>query len=538
MPLIDGFDDESILSVGHLGIVAGAYDSLGIANIIDTAIPKTRNHNLTHSQVVKAMVLNGLGFIERRLYLFPEFFDDIAVERLLGEGITREQINDDVLGRTLDAIAEYGPTELFNEIVANCLLRTEFGSHCVHVDTTNFSVTGEYESDFNTEEIQITYGHPKDGRWDLKRFVLGMASNQHGVPLFLQTFSGNESDKETLRIIIEKLQSNLKSEEKVYHVADAAFYTEKNLQSLGRHMFWISRVPVTIKDVKELIKSDFQFTPCVDERYSYSEYFSEYAGIRQKWVMYHSEPMHEQQNKTFQKNLVKDLERAKTSLRKVCAQEFACEPDARIAAEKWLDKHPEYLFSELEILTVQRKEEKKRGRPKAGEPLVHSYKITADIEYDDSVVEQERQNLGRFVLATNDTGMSADELLANYKGQGSVERGFRFLKDKSFRVAEVFLKKPSRIQALAMIMVLCLFIYSMTEFRLRRELGQSGETVTSQTKKQTQRPTMKWTFFLFRRVREFSFVEGERRIKRITNLNDELKKILRLLGGEYEKYYC
>jgi len=133
-------------------------------------------------------------------------------------------------------------------------------------------------------------------------------------------------------------------------------------------------------------------TPCGDERYSYSEYFSEYARIKQKWAMYHSEPMHELQNKTFEKNLVKDLEKAKTSLRKVCAQEFACEPDARIAAEKWLAKHQKYLFSELEILTIQRKEEKKRGRPKAGEPLVHSYKITADIEYNNSVVEQERQN--------------------------------------------------------------------------------------------------------------------------------------------------
>ena len=73
MPLIDGFDSESILSVDHLSIVAGAYDSLDIANIIDHAIPKTWNHNLTHSQVVKEMVLNGLGFIERRFYLFPEF---------------------------------------------------------------------------------------------------------------------------------------------------------------------------------------------------------------------------------------------------------------------------------------------------------------------------------------------------------------------------------------------------------------------------------------------------------------------------------
>jgi hypothetical protein len=40
MTYIDGFDDDSILSVGHLGIVAGAYDSLGIANVIDTAYPK------------------------------------------------------------------------------------------------------------------------------------------------------------------------------------------------------------------------------------------------------------------------------------------------------------------------------------------------------------------------------------------------------------------------------------------------------------------------------------------------------------------
>ncbi len=132
----------------------------------------------------------------------------------------------------------------------------------------------------------------------------------------------------------------------------------------------------------------------------------------------------------------------------------------------------------------------------------------------------------------------ADELLANYKGQGAVERGFRFLKDRSFRVSEVYLKKPSRIQALAMVMVLCLFIYSMTEFRLRRELERTGETVTSQTKRQTQRPTLKWTFFLFRRVREFVIVvEDGGRLKRVTNMNEELWKILRLLGREYENYY-
>lgn len=77
MPIIDGFDGESILTIGHLGMVAGAYDTLGIGEIIDRAIPTTPHHNLSHLPVVKLMSLNGLGFIEHRFHLFPEFFDGL-----------------------------------------------------------------------------------------------------------------------------------------------------------------------------------------------------------------------------------------------------------------------------------------------------------------------------------------------------------------------------------------------------------------------------------------------------------------------------
>jgi len=41
-------------------------DELGISGIIDETIPKTRDHILPHSAVIKAMLLNGLGFNERR----------------------------------------------------------------------------------------------------------------------------------------------------------------------------------------------------------------------------------------------------------------------------------------------------------------------------------------------------------------------------------------------------------------------------------------------------------------------------------------
>jgi transposase len=108
------FIDGSDVFIGHLGLIAGAYDSLGICAVIDTLLPKDGAHHLSHGDVLKAMSLNGLGFVQRCLYLFPDFFTDIAVSRLFGANITPDHFNDDVLGRTLDAIASFGPTELYN----------------------------------------------------------------------------------------------------------------------------------------------------------------------------------------------------------------------------------------------------------------------------------------------------------------------------------------------------------------------------------------------------------------------------------------
>jgi len=104
-------------------------------------------------------------------------------------------------------------------------------------------------------------------------------------------------------------------------------------------------------------------------------------------------------------------------------------------------------------------------------------------------------------------------------------------------VRNSYLKKASRIQALAMVMVLCLFVYSTVEFDLRKKLKETGETVTAPTKKQIQNPTLKWTFFLFQRVKELRFKEAGGEVVVVTNMTPELWKILKLMGDGYEKYY-
>jgi len=55
-----------------------------------------------------ALVLNGLGFSNRQLYLVPQFFADKPIEHLLGPGITADALNDDCLARTLDGLVYWG----------------------------------------------------------------------------------------------------------------------------------------------------------------------------------------------------------------------------------------------------------------------------------------------------------------------------------------------------------------------------------------------------------------------------------------------
>ncbi len=59
-----------------------------------------------------------------------------------------------------------------------------------------------------------------------------------------------------------------------------------------------------------------------------------------------------------------------------------------------------------------------------------SYIICAEIEVNEESINKVREKLGRFILTSNDLKINDETMLQYYKGQQSVERGFRFLKDK------------------------------------------------------------------------------------------------------------
>jgi len=98
-------------------------------------------------------------------------------------------------------------------------------------------------------------------------------------------------------------------------------------------------------------------------------------------------------------------------------------------------------------------------------------------------------------------------------------------------------EKESRIEALSMIIVLCLFFYSIAQWKLRSRLKETNKYIRNQVKKPTESPTMRWVFFLFRGITELKILLDGIVEKRVANMTDELWDILSLMGKECEKYY-
>src|SRR6476469_4417103 len=98
-------EEIQTLAMDHHGLVAAVCQELGIAKKIDKRLGKSdKRRVVSPGQAAVAMILNGLGFTNRRLYLTHQFFETKAVERLLGPDLEAQDITDYTLGHTLDDI--------------------------------------------------------------------------------------------------------------------------------------------------------------------------------------------------------------------------------------------------------------------------------------------------------------------------------------------------------------------------------------------------------------------------------------------------
>lgn len=518
----------------HHGLVAATCRDLGIAEKINERIgSKDPRRKIQPGLATVAMIINGLGFSNRRLYLTPQFFESKAVNFLFEESVKASDFSDHTLGKCLDEIAAYGTTKLFGEVAFDiaheqCLLGTT-----AHLDSTSFSLEGEYNSEDSEQIINVTHGFSKDNRPDLKQVMLSLVmTGDANLPIWMEPLSGNSSDKSSFHETIanvKKFQKELKSSTEFLWVADSALYTGKKLLSCP-DVLWLTRVPENIKACSKLISmpdESFCWTESAGG-YKWVEVCNQYSEIKQRWLLVFSQQAYEREKKTLKKR----IEKEKSAFEKACwhlgNQIFGCPTDA----EKQiilLNKKYQYHMAVYAVEPIEKYAGSGRPNPKTPK-IIQGYRLNISVTEDQKEIDRTLTRKGRFILATNqldDNELPAEKILQQYKEQQSVEGGFRFLKDPWFMLDSFFIKTPHRIEALMMVMTLCLLVYNFAQHRIRKTLKENNDTVPNQLGREINNPTVRW---LFQCMEGIAIIVNSLQAM-ITNVNDLRCKIIRLFGA-------
>ena len=532
-----------IKNLDHLGLIAGMIDELGIVECIDEHIGKKSDDKLlSYGELVKAMILNGLGYVNKQLYLVPKFFSDKPLHTLFKRDVKAEWFNDDALGRTLDVLYQYGVSELYQSISFKAMNILGLTLKTLHLDSTSFHIDGEYNrcsnnGDDNRVPIKITKGYSRDHHPQLNQVVLNlMVEHQAGIPVWMKASNGNQIDTKEFATIVKEHIKAMKSDslKELMLVSDAALFTKETLKYIAQNNIkFITRVPNKLKEAKTLLRHCSNGFYAIDDNYKAIETSIEYEGIKQRWILYKSTLASKREEKTVFKKLSKQSLDELNSLQKLSKKSFFCEEDAKAAFEAIKERLKSVQIVKATLKTIPKY--KTRGRKKAGtKPDFYHYMwqftYASNIDNFKNLVEEKS---GLFILATNDLGISAKVLLDEYKSQQRVERGFRFLKSPEFLVDSLYLKKPERIESLLMIMTLSLMVYSALEYTIRKELKVNNETFPNQLKKPIQNPTAKWIFENFFAIHLLIM----NNTYQIIGLNPLHRQILRLLGSSYEALY-
>lgn len=539
----DGKNIYESKRLDHLGLVAGMYDELGLEQVVDAALGVNPVAGLSPGLCLKAMIVNGLGFTARPLYLSASFFETKSVEQLLGPGVEASAITDQQLGNFLEACYDYGCTKLFSQISWEVFRRCELQGRdrFVHLDTTSVSVHGQYEQ--GTDALNITFGYSKDHRPDLKQFMISlMVEPRHGIPWLFKALDGNTSDKTHFQQVIADLAREARDQPgRLYLVADSALYTQEGLSEIDT-VYWITRVPHTHKLAKRVISGYGlrDMSPQDEKGYAYRELAISHLGIHQRWLVVWSRQAYEREKATLRRAWQKEKDKAEQQLRALARQEFHCQADAQKALEKITRKWKYHLPSQIRLSS--RNLTGKRGRPKKTEPPTEQrFRIYAQAQTNTQALREALKPLGKFILATNELDhhkLPSAEILSHYKDQNQVEKGFRFLKSPLCMAESVFLKKPKRIVALAMVMCLALMVYAMAERKLRMALKAHKQTIPNQKGKPYQKPTMRWIFQCFEGIEILHIHHDQQVIQTIClNLKPLHRQILKLMGPGFQKIY-
>ena len=410
-------DNLTFSEVGHLPIVKDFAKKIKLVETIDAMVDSQME--LSPGITVLAMVLDTLSG-RTPLYRLEEFFQEKDTELILGHDVKPALFCDYNVGRVLDKLFETGTQRIFSQIAQNAIGVFNVDPRRIHFDTTSISVYGDY--DFTDQPLNITYGHSKDKRPDLKQFLISMLCVNRNIPIFGTTEDGNASDKtlnnELLGSISRHMARHGIKPGAFVYVADSAFVTPRNLKrSKENNVKFLTRLPATYKEcaraISDAVSADdwielgtLNQSPATAKRpAAYYRGYETTVKINDesyRAIVVHSSAHDKRRHKRIDRLLVQKRKELETNCKKINSGPFFCRADAEAAANK-IKKAAAHSHHRL-WYDVREQAKYPRGRPakgKARTPIGYEYMLDVKIDVDDKAVSPLRLEAGCFVLICN-----------------------------------------------------------------------------------------------------------------------------------------
>lgn len=560
---INAFDKIRLFVDGALPLLSAICDKVGLANTIDSHIDKDQNNRIISTgTAIKATVMNIVAD-RKALYKLAEFYDQKDTHKMFGEGITPENFTDDVMARALDELYEIGPKKIMTETAMSIIKEYNIPIKSIHADTTSKSLYGAYENNDDDEDaINITYGHSKDRRPDLKQILFGLGTTKDRIIVIGDVSDGNTSDKQWNKDILKELRNSMQQYglKDFIYVADSAAVTEDMLEALagsGEHnssIPFVSRLPGNYKIEQELKQKaidnpqGWEELGCLSNKKGAAEYkvqsfIDELYGMSYRFIVSHSSQLDKRKSKVLESHIKREEERVLKAIDKFEKIDFYCEKDAKAALKKFEKdlnlKYHELIYQTKSINQAVKKD--KPGRPRKEEERKYQtiYKCHIKLYKDDIRIKEHKDKKSMFVLMTNildEERMDNKEILMEYKEQSSVETCFRVLKDPYF-IDELFIKTPSRVEAMSYVVLIALMILTLLERTVRENLKGEEERIIVSGKRKTFTPTGVSIIEALEQIQVVMiYNESEGTWEKYCKLSDNLKRLIQLAGFDESIY--
>ena len=552
--------------IGALPILDHFIERLRLEQWLQECLPPEDKRVKVPAAKALLVLLRNLLISREPLYGMGEWAAGYAPDLL---GLTRDELkalSDDAVGRALTCLFRSEQGVFVLAVVRHTIHQFKVTLRQLHNDSTTITFHGNY-SDAAEEStrggrrtLAITWGHNKDHRPDLKQLVYILTlSDDGGVPVHFRATSGNTTDDRT-HVETWELLCELAGRSDFLYVADSKLATAENMAYLHQHRGrFITVLPRTrgedkafrrsLREGKVSWRMIHEKTDEEDDQKKVLDRFSttneptaSAEGYRLLW--YHSTRKAEL-DALARANRIQRATRELDELRqRLGSPRTRYRQRGKVAetVEEILESREvkDWITVAIEERVEERYRQQRRGRPNKDTLYVKQVSTRFDLSYriDHARIAEDQRCDGVFPLVTNVVELSEKELLLVYKRQPVIEKRFSQLKT-DFRVAPVYLKDVSRIQALLCVYFLVLLVETLLERELRQAMEREGlESLPLYPEgRPCRRPTARRVIDLFDDIQRHTLhSDNEAPTVFVTELSALQRRILDLLGIPTTQY--